>query len=837
MFEQAKLQDFIPGDGARVGAHTIAFDDADWIDVDIPGDVHRALVAAGRIADPYYDRNEELCAWMEDREWWYRLRFTGVAEPVKIGERLHLIFHGLDTYATIWLNGVELGRHANMFTPASFDVTDLARAGDNTLAILFDRPLAHLQALDGIEPWGHSPERIPLRKAQYGYGWDWGPRLPTIGVWRPIELKHERQAVIDGLHVTTLEIEREARRAALAARVEVQSFAHPGALTARVQVVGPDGTLSTGGDLVLDSDAVERSGTLYLTVEQPRLWWTHDRGEPALYTVHVTLEDEDRILDRYETRVGIRTVELDQSPDQQERGARFFRFVLNGVPLFAKGANWIPADSFIGSLADDRYAMLLEQARAGRMNMLRVWGGGVYEHDAFYDLCDRLGLLVWQDFMFSCAPYPDNDESFVTEVAAEARYQVRRLRNHASLALWCGNNENQWLHNQRYWDRPEYAVPGTRLYSETLPATVAREDGRTPYWPGSPFGGDDDNSMEDGDVHDWYVWHGSFPRHFNERPRSENTPEAVSFTRYADNTGRFISEFGMHAAPVLETLRRVIPPDQLYHHSAAMDHHNKDTPKDKGDNLMLSVTGRPDTLDAYIDDSMIAQAEGLKFGVEHFRRRTPHCSGTLVWQFNDCWPVLSWSVVDYYGVGKAGFYYLKRAYASVLASFKALPDGSLELWLTNDTDTRVEDSATVRLGAFDGAIVREERYTVDVAARTSRSIQRWESGDLQGAPDRYLWVTADNGRFEANRHLFAAIKDVRRTRPAIDIRVEAIDPHVVRVELFTPAYAYFVHLLAPDPSTRFSDNYLDLPPGERVVVHASTSQTVLRPEDITVAWR
>ncbi len=414
---------------------------------------------------------------------------------------------------------------------------------------------------------------------------------------------------------------------------------------------------------------------------------------------------------------------------------------------------------------------------------------------------------------------------------------MRRLRNHASLALWCGNNENQWLHNQRYWDRPEYAVPGTRLYSETLPATVAREDGRIPYWPGSPFGGDDDNSMEDGDVHDWYVWHGSFPRHFNERPRSENTPEAVSFTRYADNTGRFISEFGMHAAPVLETLRRVIPPDQLYHHSAAMDHHNKDTPKDKGDNLMLSVTGRPDTLDAYIDDSMIAQAEGLKFGVEHFRRRTPHCSGTLVWQFNDCWPVLSWSVVDYYGVGKAGFYYLKRAYASVLASFKALPDGSLELWLTNDTDTRVEDSATVRLGAFDGAIVREERYTVDVAARTSRSIQRWESGDLQGAPDRYLWVTADNGRFEANRHLFAAIKDVRRTRPAIDIRVEAIDPHVVRVELFTPAYAYFVHLLAPDPSTRFSDNYLDLPPGERVVVHASTSQTVLRPEDITVAWR
>lgn len=475
MFEQAKLQDFAPREGVQAGAHTVECDEAGWIDVDVPGDVHRALIAAGRIADPFYDRNEDLCRWMEDREWWYRLRFTGADGPLQADERLRLIFHGRDTYATIWLNGAELGQHANMFTPAVFDVTARVQQGENTLAILFDRPLDHLQALEGIEPWGPNPERIPMRKAQYGYGWDWGPRLPTTGIWRPIELRRERQGVVDGLHATTLEIARGTRQAALAVRMEVEAFAHPDALTARVELIGPEGAASTGGALTRDGTAVARSGTVYLTVEQPRLWWTHDMGEPALYTARVTLQDAVAVLDRYEIQVGIRTVELDQSPDQEERGTRLFRFVLNGTPLFAKGANWIPADSFIGGLADERYALLLEQAQAGRMNMLRVWGGGIYEHDAFYDVCDRLGLLVWQDFMLACAPYPDNDAAFVAEVAAEARYQVRRLRNHPSLALWCGNNENQWLHNQHYWDRPEYAVPGTLLYNDVLPAAVAHD--------------------------------------------------------------------------------------------------------------------------------------------------------------------------------------------------------------------------------------------------------------------------------------------------------------------------------------------------------------------------
>lgn len=837
MFDEAKLQDFAPGEGVQQGAYRERFDDAAWVPVSVPGDVHRALIAAGRIPDPFYDRNESLCAWMEEREWWYRLQFEGPAEPLGQDERLRLIFEGLDTFATIWLNGVELGRHANMFTPAVFEVTDRVRAGRNTVAILFDRPLDHLEAMRDVEPWGRNEERIAMRKAQFGYGWDWGPRLPTIGVWLPIELRRERQAVLDGVHVATLEIAPDAARAVLAVRVEAEPFATGAPLTARVRLLAPDGAVAAEGSMPLDGEGSRRAASLYLQVDQPRLWWTHDLGEQPLYTLQVALEAGGQVLDRAETRTGIRTIALDQSPDQEERGTRFFRFVLNGVPLFARGANWIPADSFVGAIPPSRYTMLVEQARAGRMNMLRVWGGGIYEHEVFYDECDRLGLLVWQDFMFACAPYPENDAAFRAEVEAEAVHQVRRLRNHPCLALWCGNNENQWLHEMRYWNRPDYAVPGTLYYAAILPDAVAREDGRTPYWPGSPYGGNDYNSAEDGDLHDWNVWHGNYPRRFGEEPRREYTPESVSYTRYAEDMGRFISEFGMHAAPVLQTLRTVIPDDQLSHHSPSMDHHNKDNPKNKGDMLMLGVTGLPDNLDEYIDYSMIAQAEGLKFGVEHFRRRMPHCSGTLVWQLNDCWPVLSWSILDYYGVGKAGYFYLRRAYAPVLVSFKALPDGAVELWITNETGAPFEDSVTVRLGGFDGAVAWEEHHTVAVDARTSEAVLRWGPDRLPGGPDHYLWVQSQSDRFEPNRHFFAAIKDLRRGRPHVEVRTFAHGPHELQVELHAPAYAYFVHLLAPDPATRFSDNYFDLPPGGRTIVAVTNQAATLRPEDITVRWR
>jgi beta-mannosidase len=830
-FDRALLKDFAPGEGIRAGAFEERFDEEGWIPIPVPGDVHRALLDAGRLEDPFYDRNENACAWIEDREWWYRMSFDDPEEPLDTDERLRLFFHGLDTFATIYLNGEELGKHHNMFREATFDVSDLVRPGRNILALLFDRPLDHVgEELPG--QWGRNPERAFMRKAQFGFGWDWGPRLPTVGIWRPVELRREHRASIEGVHFYTLDIDPTGKRAAVTVRVEVERFATEDPLEVAITLTAPDGGLAAESSLVLDGEG--SNFTAYLTVKNPRLWWTHDLGEPVLYGLRVELLQEGEVLVHNESRVGIRTLELDQSPDPDEPGTRFFRFVLNGVPIFARGADWIPADSFVGAIEDERYETLISAAHDANMNMLRVWGGGIYEHDVFYELCDSMGLLVWQDFMFACAVYPEEPASFVAEIEAEARYQVRRLRGHPCLALLCGNNENQWIHDQVHWDEPRNRVPGALYYHDVLPRVVAELDGRTPYWPGSPFGGDDHNDRRQGNVHNWEVWHGNFPRRFGEEPRQNPTPENVSYLRYAEDMGKFVSEFGMHAAPVRQTLRRAIPEDQRYHHSPSMDHHNRDYPKNKGDNLMLTVTGLPENLDEYVDYSMISQAEGLKFALEHFRRRKPHCSGTLFWQLNDCWPVLSWSVIDYHGFCKAGYYYARRAYSPILASFKALPDDSIELWITNDTLSEDEDEVTVRLRTFGGETIWEEKLQTHVSANASLPVARW-SADRRS--DTYLSVSSDHDRFPPNRHFFAAIKDLQRDPIEPDIDITAAGDHELRVSLEAPAYAYFVHVEVTDESTRFSDNYFDLEPGQERAISVTNEKRVLKADNLTIRWR
>ncbi len=841
MFDRWKLQDFQPGAGKAAGAFNEHFDDSGWIPVDVPGDVHSALIAAGRIPDPFYDRNELECAWVEEREWWYRLVFHGPRLALQDDERLQLVFAGLDTFVTIWLNGLELGRHRNMFREAVFDVTSAVRVnGDNTLSLCFDRPLDHCGALLNAPEKSWMPPRVAMRKAQFGYGWDWGPRLPTVGIWRDVELQRRKKATLSGVRFATLDVDAKVDRALVAVTVEAEQFAGSEALTAAITLHVP-GAISGAAvaaevavSLVRGADGLR--GVAHLTVDRPQLWWTHDLGDPALYLLQVDLLCGSLVLDSVADEVGIRTLALDQSPDQDEPGTRFFRFILNGVPVFARGTDWIPADSFVGTVSPERYAALLDLAQHGNNNMLRVWGGGIYEHDAFYDECDRLGILVWQDFMFACAAYPE-DEAMQAEVAAEAAYQVRRLRHHPSLALWCGNNENQWIYGNQHWEDPNARVPGHLYYSQTLPRAVEDLDGRTPYWPGSPYGGNDFNSMEEGDRHNWDVWHGGRPRRFGEKPREDHSPDGVSYVHYAEDTGRFISEFGMHAAPVLSTLRRCVPADQLFHHSESMDHHNKDNPKDKGDNLMAAATGLPRDLEEYVDFSMIAQAEGLKLGVEHFRRRFPHCAGTLVWQFNDCWPVLSWSVLDYYGFGKAGYYYLRRSYAPVIASLKTIAAGGVELWLTNNSRADISDSVEVVHGGFDGETVWRESLHVHAAASTSAVTAKWPAGKIHASPRHYLAVRSPGGLFPSNRVFFSAIKDLVRPAGLVDVTTSQVDNHTVDVRLVASNYAYYVHLIVNVEGTRFSDNYLDLLPGEQCSVRVTNETQEVHPQDVAVRWR
>ena len=808
-----------------VGAGIDTIGDSDWLPAVVPGGVHESLMAAGRIDDPYRDENESSIRWIEERDWWFRGTFAGPTDLAQ-DERVRLVFHGLDTVAELWLNGAPLGRHENMFRPAEYDVTALL-GSTNEVVVRFSPPLDGLEVPPSVAdsltrlksilgdiaegtddaPGILSPDlgrATQRRKATFSWGWDFGPRVPSIGIWRPVELRREKVATISGHHVRTDAIHADGS-ADVTVSVEVDAFA-AGALTARAVLTTPDGE-----SYEVEVPVVDGSVSAFLTIPDAQLWWSHDLGQPALHDVAITLAADGVEVDRLEDRVGLRTITLDRSDDPE--GGRRFGFVLNGVPIFARGAAWLPASMLVGSVTATRHRQLVELARDGGMNMLRIWGGGVYEQDAFYAACDELGVMIWHDFMFACIDYPSEDPTLAAEVAAEAAYQVKRLRNRASMALWAGNNEVQLTHGFAYQNY-EPGDWGWDFFYDLLPRTVAELDGAVPYWPGSPWGEAPEegfmaaNGVLDGDRHAWEVWHGmDFGAGGGD---FASIGEARHYRRYARDRGKFISEFGIHAAPERSTLERWIDPTKLGVHSRTFDLHNKDNPKDKGDAILEIITGLPTTLDEYVDFTMVSQAEGLKFGVEHYRRRQPSTNGTLIWQFNDVWPGFTWSVVDYDAVPKAGYYYAKRAFSPVLASFQRHGD-RLELWLSNSTAAPVDVRALVTLGSVDDRFGEHSEVRASVAPR--HSVMAWHASGEFGA-DQVAWVESPDGLFPANRLFFAEIKDVPFLPATLGTNVVETGPGRATIEVTADRYAYFVHVPTPAPGVRFSDNYLDLRPGE-----------------------
>lgn len=818
-------------------------DAPDWVPAVVPGGVHESLLAAGRIPHPYRDENEKAIRWIEEKDWWYRGAFEAPAR-LGPGERLRLTFLGLDTVAEIWLNGERLGSHRNMFRPAEFDITDLARER-NVLVLRFSPPLAGLEmppsvartferlgdifaALtdgeategpgdgDGLS-WSTLGLATLRRKATFSWGWDFGPRVPSIGIWRPVELSHDRGAVISGHRLRTDALEPDGS-ARVTVQAEIDDFAGLDLdVTASITTPSGERHLPTLRLERADDGRLRAEGELVLP--NAELWWTHDLGEPRLHDLEITLRHRGDVVDRVTDRIGVRTIALDRTEDSE--GGRLFRFVLNGVPIFARGANWLPASMLVGSVTPEQHRELIRTARDGGMTMLRIWGGGIYEHDSFYTACDELGVLVWHDFMFACTDYPSQDPELQAEVAAEAAYQVRRLRNRACLALWSGNNEVQLIHGFAYRDY-EPGDWGWDFFHRILPETVAREDGRTPYWPGSPWGEAPEegfmavNGVLDGDRHAWEVWHG-----FDMGAGGgefASVGEARHYRRYANDRGKFISEFGIHASPELGTLRRWISEDRLAVHSPTFDAHNKDNPKDKGDALLEIITGLPDSLEQYVDYTMVAQAEGLKFGIEHYRRRQPHTSGTLIWQFNDVWPGFSWSVVDHDGVPKAGYYFAKRAFSPVLASFRHDGD-TLELWLSHSGRRHADVDAVVSIGSVRDGEARRESLAVTLAPGESRPV--WTAELADAGPETYAWVESPSGAFPSNRYYFAEIKDIPFGDVELDVQATALDDGRAVLRIRSRGHAYFVHVETPEPGVRFSDNYLDLRDGDTVEVTVS----------------
>lgn len=836
-----KLHGFEPGARAPLEIASPDFTDYFWLDAKVPGDVHSTLVRKKVIDDPFVGHNDMKCRWVEDKEWWYRTRFAWDGEP-EDDEVVELLFEGLDTFATVYLNGLELGRTENMLVEHAFDVTGLLREGDNVLAVRFDP--VHLPVRDKEKNYwcGFEKDRIWVRKAAMNFGWDWGPRLATVGIWKDVHLRKWRKARIFSVFPRTAAV-LDGRAVV---EVDAEILRRPGGgepLTVEVSLTGDGrsvtgcaGLTADGRSLFADVRLPGQKATIVLEVDRPKLWWTHDLGEPFLYRLTVALKDaEGHVLDRVEQDFGIRDLVLEE---RHESGENLFCFRLNGVRVFAKGANWIPVHSFIGAAEDERYKKLLDLARDAGMNMLRVWGGGIYEKDVFYRECDRLGILVWQDFMFANALYPDYNRNFMANVRDEAAKAIRRLRKYTCIALWCGNNEIDWLYErEKTAGRITTPLYGRKIWHELIPELLHELDPTRVYRPSTPYGGNDHNAEDVGNRHNWQVWHGNVePRKFGEPALQNISVEGVSFKNYKKDRTRFSNEFGMHASSNRHTLERYIPEGEFYWQSEEMAYRNKDIFHEKGMLLMEGYTGVPRDLDQYIRYSMLTQAEGLKYGIEHYRRRKPFTAGALIWQLNDCWPGTSWSLIDYGLLPKASYYYARKFFAPVAASIDHDPGKPLAVWLVNDLQEAVEDELVLEVVTFEGRVVRTEAVAVSVGPNEARKLAEYAEEELLGgaAPDAVaVRLRSHGGRFPDNVYYLRDFKDLRF--PPAQLSVErSAERRTITVT--ADRLARFVMLDIPQEEVVCSDNFFDLFPGEsRTIELRHLSGGEIRIEAIAVS--
>ncbi len=777
---------------------------AAWMPASVPGGVHTDLLALDQIPDPFAGDNELRVQWVAESDWEYRRTFS--VDAALLGEpSLRLACDGLDTVADVYLNDVYLGHAENMFRRWAWDVNPFLRTGENELRIHFTSPVRTITARQAQLPLtggGDIPGGPHLRKAPCHWGWDWGPRLPPIGIWKDIRLEGFATR-FDDVH-----LRQSVTAEAATLDVEISTGAMDGAaLSAEVTVTGPGGeTFHAREALMSFETGAPCFAGLSLEIPHPQLWWPHGYGAQPLYSVEVTLTDGQAVLDRREYKIGLRNIELRQEPDQW---GREFVFYVNGVRLFAKGADWIPADSFPTRVTPAQLEMLIKSATDAHMNMLRVWGGGYYPEEAFFDLCDRYGVLVWQDFMFACGIYPA-DAGFFETVRIEAVEQVRRLRHRASLALWCGNNEMEQGWCDWGWNKPGDATNQRlkdgydRMFHHLLPGLLEVEDPDHPYIPSSatsntPF--EAPNGQVQGDCHYWDVWHGRKP-----------------FTAYRDTFPRFMSEFGFQALPPLQTIATYADPADWNMTAYIMEHHQR---SGSGNGLMLAqmtdTFRMPRDFDALVYLSLILQAEGIRYGVEHWRRNRNRVSGTLIWQLNDCWPVASWSSLDYFGRWKALHYAARRFYAPLLLSV-ADYGKTMKVHLTSDLVAPVDAQVEWRLETLDGQVLQQGgRQHVRAAALSDTLVGVHDfSALVTPANQRGVVFTCElwqDGRITARRVTpFVPNKHLELGDPGLEVSTRVEGPHLV-VDVSACALARFVELSLPGADTVFTDNYFDLPAG------------------------
>ncbi|MEO5951257.1 MAG: sugar-binding domain-containing protein, partial [Chloroflexia bacterium] len=727
----------------------------EWLVAEVPGGVHTDLLRLGLIPDPFVGDNEKMTQWVAETDWEYSRTWTADAALLAM-DRVFLVCDGLDTLADVWVNGQLIGKAENMFRHYRWDVREIVKAGENQIKVAFRSPVRYAIERNEKRPMPDVNNPLAggpyLRKAPSHFGWDWGPRLPAVGIWQEMRLEGYNSGRLTDVHVRQKHV-NGAVMLSVAANIERYDKK---TLTLSVRLTGPDGRVQEA-----EAKVGGKETKVSIDVAEPQLWWPNDLGEQALYGVEVELKQGELLVDQKTYQVGFRTVELRQEKDEWGES---FTFVINGVPVFGKGSNWIPADTFNTRITHSQLDHLLGSAAAAHHNMVRVWGGGFYESEDFYDLCDKYGLLVWQDFQFACAGYPLDEKEYLENVHGEVRDNIRRLRHRASLVLWCGNNEIESAWAEWGWNKPVNA-PIMKAYEKffhhILPGWVKEEDSDSAYWPSSPSSGDcfkEPNGLKKGDIHQWAVWHANKP-----------------FSQYRDTPARFVSEFGFQSLPELETIKTFAEEQDWNITSYIMEHHQRSpVGNEKIILYMLEHFRLPKDFESLVYLSQLLQLEAMRTGVE-FWRRHPATSGALYWQLNDCWPVISWAGIDYYGRWKALHYASKRFFAPVMLSVDDAGT-SMDVYVTNDGMEAWEGEVRWSLETLEGEVVDSGEAAVSAKALVTTLAKDLDfAGRITDANKRELVLVAELWR-EGERlqwavATFSPTKHVSPGEPNLNVEV------------------------------------------------------------------
>lgn len=761
--------------------------DQNWLPARVPGTVHLDLISNKIIPDPFKDENEKKVQWVENEDWDYQTQFMISSQELK-NDNIDLVFNGLDTFSEIYLNGKLLKKTDNMFRKWEIPVKQYLKTGKNTVRITFKSAVNTGKELAKKVPFTmpESPRSF-VRKAQYQFGWDWGPRLVTAGIWKDVQLEFWNNAKI----ITVKDIQNTTSKAINDLRFDVEIYAE------------------NAGDYTLDLNKIHQKISLKKginTISVPyetkgmKLWQPNGRGEANLYDFEVKLSKDQKNIDGKNIRIGLRTVELVQEKD--EKGKSFY-FKVNGQPLYIKGTNWIPGDSFSPRMTKEKYQKLIKDTKDANMNMIRIWGGGIYEDDEFYKACDENGILVWQDFMFAGSFYPA-DEAFLNNVKEEVKDQVSRLQNHPSIALWCGNNEiDEAIVNWGYQKQFNYSKDDSlqvwkdykKLFHDVIPNALSEnlKSDKNIYWPSSPsIGWGHKESLTEGDSHYWGVWWGEQP-----------------FEIYNEKVGRFMSEYGFQGTPSLETTKSMFSgTPELNLQNPTIKAHEKHA---RGWDIINEYLKRdykiPTDFVQYNYVSQLLQARGMLIAIEAHRRAKPYNMGTLYWQLNDCWPVVSWSSIDYLGNWKAFHYQAKRSFEPVLVSI-AETDKSYDVYLISDLMNTLKLNTKFELIDFKGKTLWKSTQSDDINADVSKKIKSISKSELAqfNLSETVLKISSEKDATFEKLFFFNKPKDIKLSKPEIKIRKISS----TEIEISTDILAKDVYLIG---DTHFSDNFFDLLPG------------------------